>query len=362
MATEQYAYDVCLSFAGEQREYVERVAAGLVAKNFKPFYDRYEQVTLWGKDLYEHLDEVYQKKARYCILFISTDYARKVWTSHERKSAQARAFAQSQEYILPARFDDTEIPGLRPTVGYIDISKMIADDLVELVCEKLADLDSNVLLTQANKSYVLKRVPLSLDEQQLLVATRPPAWEHLLFGGVLAQGSVALSPKKRDHKLGHINTPKSIPDHEVLIYIGDAMKRAARGITSRIVHVLDPDNQEWAFGPLGSPGNTENILHLGKRFIDAYESMYDWASELRSVVASSEFDRVFQLASHLMDLPMETTEHFIEGYANTLEGALDRMDRGEKGIEISLEFTISIDENLEEEFGRELDRLHRLYG
>ena len=43
-----------------------------------------------GKDLYTHLDDVYQNAARYCVLFVSRDYARKVWTNHERESAQAR--------------------------------------------------------------------------------------------------------------------------------------------------------------------------------------------------------------------------------------------------------------------------------
>jgi hypothetical protein len=66
---------------------------------------------LWGKDLYEHLDWIYQKAARYCVLFASEAYANKVWTTHERRSAQARALQSNQEYVLPVRFDDTEIPG-----------------------------------------------------------------------------------------------------------------------------------------------------------------------------------------------------------------------------------------------------------
>src|SRR5439155_24562734 len=33
-----------------------------------------------------------------------------------------RAFMEKREYILPARFDDTQIPGVLPTVGYIDLT------------------------------------------------------------------------------------------------------------------------------------------------------------------------------------------------------------------------------------------------
>src|SRR3954465_7598343 len=86
-----FNYDVCLSFAGEDRPYVSRVAAVLLSRGVRVFYDDYEQVDLWGKDLYVHLDDVYRSAARYCVLFVSKHYASKLWTNHERQSAQARA-------------------------------------------------------------------------------------------------------------------------------------------------------------------------------------------------------------------------------------------------------------------------------
>src|SRR5215218_6176143 len=50
-----FQFDVALSFAGEDREYVDNIADRLRTHGVKVFYDRYEQATLWGKDLYEHL-------------------------------------------------------------------------------------------------------------------------------------------------------------------------------------------------------------------------------------------------------------------------------------------------------------------
>ena len=133
----EYPYDVGLSFAGEQRAYVEEVAAGLDRLGIGVFYDRYEQVDLWGKNLTTHLDDVYRKQCRYCVMFASADYARKVWTNAERASAQARAVQQKEEYLLPARFDDTEIPGLLPTVGYIDLRVTAPAELVQMITRKL---------------------------------------------------------------------------------------------------------------------------------------------------------------------------------------------------------------------------------
>jgi hypothetical protein len=103
------------------------------------FFDEYVQADLWGKDLYTHLDDVYQNAARYCVLFASKHYARKVWTNHERESAQARAIRQHAEYLLPARFDSTKIPGLRPTVGEVNLRSINPEKLADLIEQKLGD-------------------------------------------------------------------------------------------------------------------------------------------------------------------------------------------------------------------------------
>jgi hypothetical protein len=44
-----FKYDVTLSFAGEDREYVGQVAKILESKGTKVFYDKFEEADLWGK-------------------------------------------------------------------------------------------------------------------------------------------------------------------------------------------------------------------------------------------------------------------------------------------------------------------------
>lgn len=132
-----YPYDVALSFAGEDRIYAEQLAELLNAQGVKVFYDRYEQAQLWGMDLYGHLADVYFKQARYCVMFISTNYERKLWTNHERKGAQARAFQQKDPYILPIKLDDTIIPGIPETIGYIDLRHSSIEDIAAMVLAKL---------------------------------------------------------------------------------------------------------------------------------------------------------------------------------------------------------------------------------
>lgn len=130
-------YDVALSFAGENRPYVEAVAHALRQKGVAVFYDRYEEGTMWGKNLYEHLQDVYFKKALYTVMFISKSYAEKIWTNHERQSAQARALEEKKEYVLPARFNDTEVPGLLPTISYINLKDRLPEELADLIFHKI---------------------------------------------------------------------------------------------------------------------------------------------------------------------------------------------------------------------------------
>ncbi|WP_368485829.1 TIR domain-containing protein [Pseudoalteromonas sp. SD03] len=145
-------FEIALSFAGEDREYVDQVANLLKDSGVKVFYDLFEEANLWGKNLYDYLTEIYMDKALYTIMFISDDYSKKLWTGHERKAMQARAFQENQEYILPVRFDETPIPGVLPTTGYIDISKKSPEEFVEIIHKKLVNSGKTVPTESVRKS------------------------------------------------------------------------------------------------------------------------------------------------------------------------------------------------------------------
>lgn len=136
----QHDYDIAVSFANEDREIVKQYCSILSSNGLEVFYDEWEQSSLWGANLYDKLDEIYRKKALFCVIFISERYAEKVWTNHERKSAQARALQENREYILPVRIDDTEIPGIPKTIGYIDLRKDSIKNLAETTIQKVRQL------------------------------------------------------------------------------------------------------------------------------------------------------------------------------------------------------------------------------
>ena len=131
----EVAIDVALSFAGEQREFVEEVAKVLESNGIKVFYDEFFKAHLWGKDLTVYLQEIFTK-SKWCIMFISNDYVTKAWPSHERKSALEKQVTVNDEYILPVRFDDTKVPGLHTTIGYLDARKETPQSIASMFLEK----------------------------------------------------------------------------------------------------------------------------------------------------------------------------------------------------------------------------------
>jgi TIR domain len=131
-------FDVAISYAGPEKPHAEKLASLLRCSGFKVFYDGFYPEQLWGKDLAAFFDRIYRKASRFCVMFVSRDYADRIWTSHERRAAQARAIGEKgNEYILPIRIDDTDLEGLPPTIGYLSLGEHPIERIAELLIKKL---------------------------------------------------------------------------------------------------------------------------------------------------------------------------------------------------------------------------------
>ena len=139
-ARPRWRWDVALSFAGAQRDYVEQVAQALKARGVRCFYDADEEIELWGKYLAEELPAIYGEQAAAVVVFVSAEYAARDWTRHERRAALGRAVRERREYVLPARFDDTPLPGLLSDVSYVDLRGRTPQQFAAMIAAKLADL------------------------------------------------------------------------------------------------------------------------------------------------------------------------------------------------------------------------------
>jgi hypothetical protein len=164
-------FDVALSFASENRSYVQQVAEALTARGIRIFYDANEEIYLWGKHLEEVLQQVYMRDSHAVVMFVSKPYAEKEWTRHERRSALERAIHERREYVLPARFDKvTQLDGLSPGIVYQDLTVQSPEELASKITQKLIDL-----------GIVSKQLPKAQRESKhpyLTIERRSPLPDH----------------------------------------------------------------------------------------------------------------------------------------------------------------------------------------
>jgi hypothetical protein len=351
---DEFEFDVGLSFAGEDRWYVKPIAERLRAAGIDVFYDDFKQAEQWGEDLYVFFDDIFRKKARFAVAFISRDYVEKVWPRHEAKSAQARALMQDTPYLLPVRLDNSELPGLRPTVGYIDARLVGQDRLFEILLEKLA------------VEVPIERVPRTTEEIARVIATKPDGWEFLLFGGVLLERMSALDDKWRDHQIGYGAGGQILNEEQAREMIG-AVLGEATAIVSNIERLFSPASRDQAFGALGEPGDPGRITHLAGRMIDVYGELLNWSWRLRSATVPDQYRSLFQTAARLATLPLEQFRGFVDRAVADFDHLVFDLrriaaDPGAQPPTLRLELTIEIDPAVMEEFNGDLAELRRHYG
>ena len=135
-------YDIALSYASEQRAYVEQVARILNENGLNVFYDCFKEVELWEGDLKKELWKVFSSSAYCVVIFISKEYKEKEYTQYEVSAILSSIMNNNGEMtnnrlILPIALDDSELQlGLKEK-KYIDAKKLNPFELAELIIEKM---------------------------------------------------------------------------------------------------------------------------------------------------------------------------------------------------------------------------------
>lgn len=308
---QQQDFDIAVSFADEDREYVENVVAALTASGVSVFYDRDHTAEMWGEDLIEYFDQVYRERSRYVIMFVSTHYANKMWTRLERRSALSRGLEQAHAYVLPVRLDDTQLPGLRPSVGYLDARQSGADGIVGMVHKKLG---SRAPVHGARITHV----PRMEVERQRLLLERPEHWEFLFFAAQLLYRKELLEPKYRDHQLGFaVRSGRVFEEEEMVGYLRGACNETQR-LAAAFMKLVTEDALERAFGKPGEEGDPQAIEHLATRWNSIYEGLLDWSAELRGATVPSDFRAAVEALARFNDAPVEQYRQFVDDVVRRL--------------------------------------------
>lgn len=136
MTNEAYEYEVALSFAGKQRDYVRNVAEVLKTNGVNFYFDEYDEIEMWGKFMPDHFQKVMGDKSKYAVVFISKEYKENFYTNLERMTMLTSDLFK-EERLLPARFDDTKLPGLPEGIKYISLSKLTPNQFAEKILQKI---------------------------------------------------------------------------------------------------------------------------------------------------------------------------------------------------------------------------------
>ncbi len=132
-----FPWDVAVSFAGEDRDIVERVKDILNESGYTVFYDFDVQHQLWGTDLRVKLADVYANDAQYMVIFLSKHYPEKDWTNFELEIGKEARGKRTETYLLPVIIDSVPIVGLSSNVGHIDLRRCSPEDLANSLIEKI---------------------------------------------------------------------------------------------------------------------------------------------------------------------------------------------------------------------------------
>ncbi len=130
-------YDVGISYASEQQDYVMKVVKILEAEHKKVFFAPKKENAYKAKDMYQVFYKIYRHQCRYIACFISEEYREKEYTMHEFSTALLRNKNENYNCIIPVYFGRRGMKGLDEAISYLEADKMypveIADQIVEII-------------------------------------------------------------------------------------------------------------------------------------------------------------------------------------------------------------------------------------
>ena len=134
---ERHRFRVALSFPGEQRAYVEKVAGELdhLLGPDACFYDRFYEGQLARPNLDGLLERIYGERSDLVVVFVSAEYDGKLWPDVEWRKIRERGATGDDREIMYVRLGEGEVTGMTRLDGYVDgrvrgpeeVARMIAD-------------------------------------------------------------------------------------------------------------------------------------------------------------------------------------------------------------------------------------------
>lgn len=133
-------FAVALSFSGDRRDYVSRVADVLTSAlgRERVFYDKYFEAELARPNLDIYLQDIYHNESELIVVFLCAQYELKEWCGLEWRAIRDLIKARKEADVMPMRFDDSQISGMFSMDGYIDLDQRSSEEVARLILRRLA--------------------------------------------------------------------------------------------------------------------------------------------------------------------------------------------------------------------------------
>jgi len=160
-----------------------------------------------------------------------------------------------------------------------------------------------------------------------------------------------------DHELRYAApSAERLEDQATAISFLSGAMNEVQALVASLVRMMEPDVQERAFGPSGVPGDPERIKRLATRWNSVYQGLLGWAARLRGTRHDDQVDRLFEIAARFVDKPIEQYRSFVDEFTEQMDRIPSRLASKEP-VSLELTLTISVDEQLVEDFNAELQRI-----
>lgn len=133
---ESHVYDVVFSLAGEQKKFSQEIKDLFAESGLNCWIYTEQEAELAGADLTSYLQDLFMKQSKFCLIIISQDYVKKIWTGLERQYIFSK-WMKDNKYIIPVDFDGSKLPGLPDTIGYIPLNGRTANQIAEIILDKI---------------------------------------------------------------------------------------------------------------------------------------------------------------------------------------------------------------------------------
>lgn len=135
----KHNFDVSLSFPGEVRAIVEKVAQeleGRIGPN-SYFYDNNYVSQLARPSLDTLLQDIYRQRSKLIVVFLGSDYQRKDWCGIEFRAIREIIMERDNGRIMFVRTDDGAVEGVFKTDGYVDARRFNPSQIAQFIVERI---------------------------------------------------------------------------------------------------------------------------------------------------------------------------------------------------------------------------------